>query len=1043
MFRSFFTKSLIIILLSSFHVAKAQVSCEIITCGDQTIEAGESVQLWASGAEYYQWTPTTGLSDPTIPNPIASPTVTTIYTCTGYATSDNLVRNGDFEQGNVEFTSNYIYQTNINPEGTYYVGANAHDYHPGFTGVDHTGGGNFMIINGAENTNTIVWSQTIAVTPNTDYAFSTWVCTLSQYSEQFITRLQFSINGVQIGEVFRAPLTTNVWEDFYEIWNSGNTTQATITILNQNSELAGNDFGLDDISFTTLVECTAGELTVHIAEPIEVGPLQAPPTICEGDMLDLNEPTITGGQGWTGIWEIAPSENGPFTPLTNNNIPSSYDGYFVRYVVSYDGETYYSNVVPVSVIAIPTATIVADHDTICKGESITLHAIANSTNNPTYTWNTGVHTADITVSPTHTTTYSVTVNSGLNCETTVQHTVIVNDTYSTSFTHETCNSYTWNGQTYTTSGNYTQNLTSMQGCDSIVTLHLTIYRDVTTPLTVSTCEPYTWYGTTHQQSGTYQHHLQTIHGCDSLLILNLTIGQAYSSEETIEACEYYEWRGNTYYESDDITETVHPPVGCDSTFILHLTINHDVVTPLEVATCEPYNWYGTTYEQSGIYEHHLQTTHGCDSLLILNLSVGATYESEETIEACDSYEWRGNTYYESDNITEVVTGTDGCDSTFILHLTINHETTTPLSLSTCEPYTWYGTTYDHSGTYEHLLQTTHGCDSLLILNLNIGSVFTSEENITACDSYNWRGQTYLESGNYSETVQNPTGCDSIFNLNLSIYHSTTTATNISTCEPYTWYGTTYEQSGTYEKMLQSSHGCDSLLVLELNIGQNSVSDETITSCDSYEWHGQTYYTSGDYTASVVNPDGCDSTFFLHLTISPSVGTIHHINGMQQAFVASSFMTGSYTYSIEPVPNAERYEWLVEGANWIIEPDEAGTSCVLIIVTPGMATLTVRAWNDCGYSEKSIPISAGFYDVDQNLAHPVALYPNPTNGKAYIKAEQIEQVRIYSLQGQLIEVIPANGSDTVEVDLHQYAPALYTVEVQTTYGQAKMKLSVMK
>lgn len=38
-----------------------------------------SVQLNASGGVTYQWTPVTGLSNPTIPNPIASPSVTTTY----------------------------------------------------------------------------------------------------------------------------------------------------------------------------------------------------------------------------------------------------------------------------------------------------------------------------------------------------------------------------------------------------------------------------------------------------------------------------------------------------------------------------------------------------------------------------------------------------------------------------------------------------------------------------------------------------------------------------------------------------------------------------------------------------------------------------------------------------------------------------------------------------------------------------------------------------------------------------------------------------
>ncbi|WP_338793085.1 PKD domain-containing protein [Bernardetia sp. MNP-M8] len=48
--------------------------------GDSTICAGQSVQFNVTGGVSYQWTPTTGLNDATIGNPIASPTETTTYT---------------------------------------------------------------------------------------------------------------------------------------------------------------------------------------------------------------------------------------------------------------------------------------------------------------------------------------------------------------------------------------------------------------------------------------------------------------------------------------------------------------------------------------------------------------------------------------------------------------------------------------------------------------------------------------------------------------------------------------------------------------------------------------------------------------------------------------------------------------------------------------------------------------------------------------------------------------------------------------------------
>lgn len=47
---------------------------------DQFLCEGESVQLQASGGVSYQWTPVTGLSDPGLINPVATPALTTTYT---------------------------------------------------------------------------------------------------------------------------------------------------------------------------------------------------------------------------------------------------------------------------------------------------------------------------------------------------------------------------------------------------------------------------------------------------------------------------------------------------------------------------------------------------------------------------------------------------------------------------------------------------------------------------------------------------------------------------------------------------------------------------------------------------------------------------------------------------------------------------------------------------------------------------------------------------------------------------------------------------
>lgn len=65
----------------STNVANSVVN---LTTGNVTICQFGSAQLNATGATTYSWSPTTGLSNPNIANPIASPTSTTTYVVTGY-----------------------------------------------------------------------------------------------------------------------------------------------------------------------------------------------------------------------------------------------------------------------------------------------------------------------------------------------------------------------------------------------------------------------------------------------------------------------------------------------------------------------------------------------------------------------------------------------------------------------------------------------------------------------------------------------------------------------------------------------------------------------------------------------------------------------------------------------------------------------------------------------------------------------------------------------------------------------------------------------
>jgi len=94
-------------------------------------------------------------------------------------------------------------------------------------------------------------------------------------------------------------------------------------------------------------------------------------------------------------------------------------------------------------------------------------------------------------------------------------------------------SFTWNGVTYTESGDYEQVLVSSMGCDSIVELH--IFLDETleggTDTVTGQCHPYEWHGQIYDQTGFYTTTIPSLYGCDSIVHLDLSINMAADPSE--------------------------------------------------------------------------------------------------------------------------------------------------------------------------------------------------------------------------------------------------------------------------------------------------------------------------------------------------------------------------------------------------------------------------------------------------------------------------------------------------------------------------------
>ncbi|WP_430405381.1 T9SS type A sorting domain-containing protein [Fluviicola sp.] len=456
---------------------------------------------------------------------------------------------------------------------------------------------------------------------------------------------------------------------------------------------------------------------------------------------------------------------------------------------------------------------------------------------------------------------------------------------SSSISVTSCDHFVLNGQTYTSSGLYTQVLSNSTGCDSTVTLNLTITHSNTGTDIQTACDSYTWIdGNTYTSStNTPTFVLQNAAGCDSTVTLNLTITHSNTGTDIQTACDSYTWiDGNTYTSSTNIpTFVLQNAAGCDSTVTLNLTITNSTTgTDIQTA-CDLYTWIdGNVYTSStNIPTFVLQNAAGCDSTVTLNLTITNSTTGTDIQTACDSYTWiDGNTYTSSTNSpTFVLQNAAGCDSTVTLNLTITHSNTGTAIQTACDSYTWIdGNTYTSStNTPTFVLQNAAGCDSTVTLNLTITNSTTGTDIQTACDSYTWiDGNTYTSSTNSPTFVlQNAAGCDSTVTLNLTITNSTS-GTDIQTaCDSYTWIdGNVYTSStNTPTFVLQNAAGCDSTVTLNLTITNSTSGTDIQTACDSYTWiDGNTYTVSTNTpTFMLQNAAGCDSTVTLNLTMTNS------------------------------------------------------------------------------------------------------------------------------------------------------------------------------
>lgn len=233
-------------------------------------------------------------------------------------------------------------------------------------------------------------------------------------------------------------------------------------------------------------------------------------------------------------------------------------------------------------------------------------------------------------------TYYDTIPNTAGCDSVITINLTSNNTVN-SFATTACNVYTApSGAQYTLSGIYNDTIPNAAGCDSIMTINLDMYFDNSLTIFVTTCgQPYTSNaGNTYTTTGIYSEFFTSVNGCDSIVYIDLDVAEGNTTDEIVNACdEYTSPSGMLYTSSGTYTETFVGSTGCDSIINYSITINSvnnlaNYVSALTIEAVEN----GATYQWVDCLNNNTPIVGATGKVFVA--SVNGTYACQVTKNGC-------------------------------------------------------------------------------------------------------------------------------------------------------------------------------------------------------------------------------------------------------------------------------------------------------------------------------------------------------------------------------------------------------------------------
>lgn len=688
----------------------------------------------------------------------------------------------------------------------------------------------------------------------------------------------------------------------------------------------------------------------------------------------------------------------------------------------------------VTVNPTPTTDALTDQN-ICNGDASTSVTLTGSVGNTTFNWTNNNTTTGLTASgsnsvPSFTGTNSS--NSPITSTVTVTPTannctgastdfdITVNPTHTgTPVNASICDgdTYTFGGQSFTSSGSYPVVFQNIYNCDSTVTLNLTVIPAAGPP------PPSTTFNTGNNGAG------GTLPGGSP--DNNWTVSASGINGPYVPATVMTTLPGN-YYNSpwpdcQWITHNADGSHNVDQSFFYRVDFDLACANECGQSYTDP-NVFCLNldfFADNSVYEIYVNGVP--QSAQIGNMPVPNPYYATGfnaagmvSVSFCDGWQPGNNTV-----IVQIVSGPGYAG--FLGQTSVNPPPpiSDTVTATICDNQTLsFGTqTLSTAGTYLETFTSVMGCDSAVTMILSVNPTYTGTENGVICagDTYTFGGQAYTTAGSYPVTFQTVNGCDSTVTLNLTVNPTYTSNWPQTICQgaSVTFGGNTYSSTGDYPVTFQTVNGCDSTVTLQLTVNANppAVIAPQADQCfnghsfnfalqppagagATYNWtftgantasstaaapNGITYPTAGTYTVDVeVTENSCISNGTL------TVNVLAQPNAQFNADPPSGCVPVTVEFT-NITTGGGNISWTFAGGNI-----GTGTTSPITVTynTPGLydVSLTVTYPNGCSDTEtvpnlinvQAIP-TAGFTVTPEevDMGNPVATFIDGSSGASNV------------------------------------------------------------